>query len=626
MNEFRETLKLAAREVENGEFSSAISHYQRLYALNERLAKTLQIDKNINRLKKQALKDSSGLTNINGFTGFLNKVNDQINEFKAAHNCLEREEELVSVIVTAHNVDSYIEQCLQSLCGQTYTNIEVIVVDDHSNDKTADVIKRVQKTLGKVNYYKLNTNLGTYYAKNYGITKANGRVLFFQDGDDISHPERISLSMGLLLENDCKVIRGAYSRFDVDSNELIKVNGLESKLGLITLGVRKEVFSNIGMFNCTTKASDDEFFERFVSYYSKKELVDLPISLYYAAFRDDSLFADMVAERGCNGVIQKPSGPRQEYVKKFKKIHSSGERLKDIFYFPRLRDAISVGNSMTKLANPEYPVIFNVCSIPEREKIFAKTIKSIEGQYDHINVYLDRYKDIPSFLLELGQKCTVYRSKEYPNLRDNAKFLALTKYVEAGSTAYYFTIDDDILYPVDYAQCLIKAIENYGVNVMVGMHGVLLKDQPKGYFTDQRIVYSFTKALESPRLVNVLGTGTVAFRTDLIKKFDISEFFYSGMVDIFCSILARENNIPQVCIARHENWLTEMFLDNAPTLYSEYVHEDQKQSELLKRFEFWGYEAIKNTVKSVQNPENNKIFLDLLPKITLLQTAALAKN
>jgi len=50
------------------------------------------------------------------------------------------------------------------------------------------------------------------------------------------------------------------------STRVLPVNGLLHKLGLITLGVRREVFDAIGVFNCTTKASDDEFFRRLQAY------------------------------------------------------------------------------------------------------------------------------------------------------------------------------------------------------------------------------------------------------------------------------------------------------------------------------------------------------------------------
>lgn len=177
---------------------------------------------------------------------------------------------LVSVLMTAHNVEDYIEEAVTSVLRQSWPNLELIVVDDASTDATWSILQRLQKTVGNLRCDRLNTNLGTYFAKNYGAQLARGDFVFFQDGDDICHPERIRLSMQLLQQRGVVAVQGAYSRVRFPSGQVVPVNGLVSKRGLITLGVRREVFDQIGYFNCTSKASDEEFFRRLQAWVAAK--------------------------------------------------------------------------------------------------------------------------------------------------------------------------------------------------------------------------------------------------------------------------------------------------------------------------------------------------------------------
>lgn len=91
--------------------------------------------------------------------------------------------ELVSVVIPTYNRENTIIECLQSVLNQTYTNIEVIVVDDGSVDHTDRLFGECRDP--RVKYYKYSPNRGACYARNYGIQRANGKYIAFQDSDDI---------------------------------------------------------------------------------------------------------------------------------------------------------------------------------------------------------------------------------------------------------------------------------------------------------------------------------------------------------------------------------------------------------------------------------------------------------
>jgi hypothetical protein len=146
---------------------------------------------------------------------------------------------------------------------------------------------------------------------------------------------------------------------------------------------------------------------------------------------------------------------------------------------------------------------------------------------------------------------------------------------------YYFTADDDILYPPDYVNTMIRKIEDYGRQAVIGVHGVVLADQPPGYFSAFRKVYLFKKALERDALVNNLGTGTVAFHSRRLAGLDYRPFAQSGMVDLFLAVFCKQRQIPMIAIARHDNWLLEME-STATRLFEQFRQADEKQAQLIR--------------------------------------------
>lgn len=97
---------------------------------------------------------------------------------------------LVSVIVPIYNVKDYLEECVSSILSQTYTNIEIILVDDGSTDGSEVICEKLAKIDKKiVVYHKANGGLSS--ARNFGLTKAKGEVISFIDSDDFISPNMI---------------------------------------------------------------------------------------------------------------------------------------------------------------------------------------------------------------------------------------------------------------------------------------------------------------------------------------------------------------------------------------------------------------------------------------------------
>lgn len=98
---------------------------------------------------------------------------------------MKSQERLVSVIMPAYNCEKYIEEAINSVLFQTYSNLELIVIDDGSKDNTVKIIERLIKKDSRVKFYKNEKNLGVSATRNKGISLANGDWIAFLDSDDI---------------------------------------------------------------------------------------------------------------------------------------------------------------------------------------------------------------------------------------------------------------------------------------------------------------------------------------------------------------------------------------------------------------------------------------------------------
>ena len=89
---------------------------------------------------------------------------------------------LVSIIIPTYNTEKYIEKCIQSVLEQTYTDYEIIIVDDCSTDNSMDVVARFKDPRIKV--IKNEINRGPSYSRNRGIQLSKGDFIALLDSDD----------------------------------------------------------------------------------------------------------------------------------------------------------------------------------------------------------------------------------------------------------------------------------------------------------------------------------------------------------------------------------------------------------------------------------------------------------
>lgn len=121
------------------------------------------------------------------------------------------ESPLVSVIIPAYNEERNISCCIEALSKQTYSQIEIIVVDDGSTDGTLDICRMAQKNDERVRVYS-QTNAGVSAARNHGLEAASGDWLLFVDADDELPDNAVEDLLRTAMEHHCLVVQGCLDR------------------------------------------------------------------------------------------------------------------------------------------------------------------------------------------------------------------------------------------------------------------------------------------------------------------------------------------------------------------------------------------------------------------------------
>jgi len=117
--------------------------------------------------------------------------------------------ELISIIVPVFNVENYIKRCIESLINQTYTNIEIILVDDGSTDKSKDICDEYSKKDKRIIViHKKNGGLSD--ARNIGIEASKGNYISFVDSDDYVTNNYVEFLYTLIIDSNSDIAMGKH--------------------------------------------------------------------------------------------------------------------------------------------------------------------------------------------------------------------------------------------------------------------------------------------------------------------------------------------------------------------------------------------------------------------------------
>lgn len=122
-------------------------------------------------------------------------------------------DELISVIVPIYNTEKYLVECVESLRKQTYSNIEIILVDDGSTDASIEICDEFAEKDSRVKVFH-KKNEGVAVARNFGIQQSNGQYVVIVDSDDVAVDRMIEVLYTQIKEKDADIAVGNYYIYD----------------------------------------------------------------------------------------------------------------------------------------------------------------------------------------------------------------------------------------------------------------------------------------------------------------------------------------------------------------------------------------------------------------------------
>ena len=164
-----------------------------------------------------------------------NKKQLQATMILSGSDGIEREAGLVSIIMPSYNTALFIEETIQSVLNQTYTNWELIIVDDCSTDNTDEVLENIKDS--RIRYFKNDKNSGAAVSRNKALREARGQWIAYLDSDDLWMPEKLEKQIHFMETNGYAFSYTNYEEIDVNGN----------KTGVRVTGPKK--ITKTGMFN-----------------------------------------------------------------------------------------------------------------------------------------------------------------------------------------------------------------------------------------------------------------------------------------------------------------------------------------------------------------------------------------
>ena len=184
----------------------------------------------------------------------------------------------ISVIIPAYNAERTIVKTIQSVLQQTFSDFEIIAIDDGCTDRTLELLQNIEDNRLKTFSYK---NGGLPVARNRGITRATGEFISFIDADDLWTPNKLELQLAALQQNSMAGVAYSWTAYFMDGQEesifpykpvffegnvydKLLVNNIVSNGSNIL--VRKQAIESVGKFETTLKSCEDwDFYIRLAA-------------------------------------------------------------------------------------------------------------------------------------------------------------------------------------------------------------------------------------------------------------------------------------------------------------------------------------------------------------------------
>lgn len=310
---------------------------------------------------------------------------------------------LVSIVVPIYKVEKYLRKCIESIQEQTYTNIEIILVDDGSSDKCPSICDEMGKKDSRIIVLHKEHG-GVSSARNEGIEAVRGEYLVFVDPDDYIHKRYVEILLKLCMENHADIAQCDFLAIDQDS-KAIPLNFQEDYIctGMDALHrlccdndtiqyevpwsklYKKELFSDI---RYPVNRIHEDAFTTYKLFWKAKKVVVTSLYLYYYMKRSDSIMGREYSLKRLDAIDAIKE--RLSFLKKHKLQEESIATLKNLYYLmdyacSMLQDNIENYGIVTNLQKEKENVYLELstyknCFIQQKEVYVLSCEKKLSGK------------------------------------------------------------------------------------------------------------------------------------------------------------------------------------------------------------------------------------------------------
>jgi len=292
----------------------------------------------------------------------------------------------ISVILPAFRAEEGLHVAIESILTQSWRNLELLIVDDCSPDKTYEIAKQYEAKDDRVRVFQTSINSGPYIARNIGLQVATGEFVTINDADDWSHARKLELQVKHLMQN-ADVIANTSEHARLTEDLMLYRRGTPGRYifpNMSSIMFRREpILNTIGYWDSVRFAADGEFKRRLIRAFGKKSYVDLrtgPLSLprqSLSSLTSNSAF-------GYNGFFM---GVRKEYVESLEYFHRNTNEWK--YSYPQTVRPFPVPEPMWPIREEkqeqmrQFDLVIatdlrDTNELPRIKKIIEKALKSNE--------------------------------------------------------------------------------------------------------------------------------------------------------------------------------------------------------------------------------------------------------
>jgi hypothetical protein len=456
----------------------------------------------------------------------------------------------IAVVTSAWKTQDYIEQFLDSIENNTmHPSIVLIGID--ACQETRDSLKKIldSKTYSfKVNVFFSEENVGTYNIRNnlndIAFNECKCEAIIVVDSDDMIHSEYIKFVHNVLIEKKYQIIGcNLFFNFDHQNNQKNFITAYNTGVNCFT----KEIWKKIGYYLPIKAGADSEWLYRC---FKLNQTIMVSNSLLY--FR--RIHANQLT----------------------KKIPIGSKNPIRAIAFNLMKNNLILHPKLKKInfKNLKQKSIVGIATWTPRIPTIDKTLESLKDQADEIHVFLNGYNHVPDALPKF--KNVFYHHENGKNYGASAKF----KFQNVGEADFYFSCDDDIIYPNDYIDKSIEFAKN-NPKCLYSYHGTILKENFFKWTRDREFLYGYDQELKEKKYLHVGGSGVMFWN---LNDFKIPDVFDHELPNDEIQVInwAHLNKIDILCPTRNKSWIkSNIKTDQNQSLWRQHVKDSQKTDQYI---------------------------------------------